>query len=44
MKNLIVKSIAKAAEYSASKAVNSASIWGLYQPKEPKELKQLKRK
>ena len=33
--NVLLNCVAKAAQHSAKKAVNSASIWSCYQPKEP---------
>ena len=42
MKTTVLKLAAKAAYATAKKAGNSASIYGLYQPKEPKTLKKSK--
>lgn len=39
MKKTVLKLAAKAAYATAKKAGNSASIYGMYQPKEPKTLK-----
>lgn len=38
MKDKILKVLAAASIYSARAASNSASFWGMYQPKEPKKL------
>lgn len=42
MKKTVLKLAAKAAYATAKKAGNSASIYGMYQPKEPKTLKKSK--
>ena len=39
MKNKMAKVVAKAVKSMANKACGSASIWGVYQPKEPKNIK-----
>lgn len=41
--NVLLNCVAKAAQHSAKKAVNSASIWGCYQPKEPHTADKLKK-
>lgn len=38
MKKKALKIIADISMYSAKMASNSASFWGLYQPKEPKKV------
>lgn len=38
MVNLVLKTVAKAAKETAKKAGNSASFFGMYQPKEPKKV------
>ena len=39
MKNKMAKVVANAVKAMANKACGSASIWGAYQPKEPKKIK-----
>ncbi len=39
MFNFLLKSLAAAANWTASASVNSASFFAIYQPKEPKTLK-----
>lgn len=41
--NVLLNCVAKAAQHSAKKAVNSASIWSCYQPKEPQTAAKLKK-
>lgn len=41
--NVLLNCVAKAAQHSAKKAVNSASIWSCYQPKEPQTAARLKK-
>ena len=41
--NVLLNCVAKAAQHSAKKAVNSASIWSCYQPKEPQAADKLKK-
>ena len=36
LKKKILKTLAAASIYTAKAASNSASFWGMYQPKEPK--------
>ena len=42
-KSNVLNCVAKAAQHSAKKAVNSASIWSCYQPKEPQTADKLKK-
>lgn len=42
MKKKILKTLAAASIYTAKAASNSASFWGMYQPKEPKNDKSRK--
>ncbi len=44
IKEKVAKTLAAAALKMAEKACGAASIYGLYQPKEPKALKNLKSK
>ena len=41
--NVLLNCVAKASQHSAKKAVNSASIWSCYQPKEPQAAAMLKK-
>lgn len=39
MTNKMAKAVAKAVKAMANKACGAASMWGAYQPKEPKKIK-----
>ena len=43
MKNKILKAVAKVTVFAAAGAISGASRMGIYQGKEPKELKKIKR-
>lgn len=38
LKKKVLKAVANISIYTAKRAFNSASFWGLYQPKEPKKV------
>lgn len=39
LKRRVIKALVSASMYTAKVATNSASFWGLYQPKEPRKFK-----
>lgn len=43
MKKKVLKAVANISMYTAKEASNSASFWGLYQPKEPKKVEKDKK-